>query len=307
LKDSQLTYYAGVMDQNILLRDILYRKLHLSHSLVVRLKQEKKIKVNGVWAYVNQPIHPGDVVTIDVDFTEDNKIIPEPLPLEVIYEDQDYLVVNKPAGLSTHPSRKNGTGTLANAVAFLWQTRGQNTYFRPINRLDRDTSGLVLIGNNQFAHQAIFNPKKNPNFERYYLALVEGVLAKDEGYIDQPIAHPDVSQRLRIVHPDGRKAVTHYRVLVRYPQHTLLELKLETGRTHQIRVHLSFLGHPLCGDLLYGSPSPLINRQALHAYRLSFIHPRSGADIRLKLPLAADMKRAINLINNSASIEKCLD
>lgn len=298
MKNTQLTYRAGTLDQNTLLRNILYEKLLLSHSLVVRLKQENRIKVNGVPARTNQPINPGDVITIDVEFTEENTIIPEPIPLEIIYEDQDFLVVHKPAGLSTHPSRKNGTGTLANAVAYYWRNRGQNTIFRPINRLDRDTSGLVLIGNNQFAHQAIFNPKMSPIFERHYLALVEGVLTEDQDCIDLPIAHPDINQRRRIVHPEGRKAVTHYRVLTRFPQHTLLALKLETGRTHQIRVHLSFLGHPLCGDLLYGSPSPLIDRQALHAYLLRFIHPRSGEEIRLELPLAADIKRAIDLIKN---------
>lgn len=298
MKNTQLTYRAGTLDQNTLLRNILYEKLLLSHSLVVRLKQENRIKVNGVPARTNQPINPGDVITIDVEFTEENTIIPEPIPLEIIYEDQDFLVVHKPAGLSTHPSRKNGTGTLANAVAYYWRNRGQNTIFRPINRLDRDTSGLVLIGNNQFAHQAIFNPKKSPIFERHYLALVEGVLTEDQDCIDLPIAHPDINLRRRIVHPEGRKAVTHYRVLTRFPQHTLLALKLETGRTHQIRVHLSFLGHPLCGDLLYGSPSPLIDRQALHAYLLRFIHPRSGEEIRLELPLAADIKRAIDLIKN---------
>ncbi|MEN3004939.1 RluA family pseudouridine synthase [Dehalobacterium formicoaceticum] len=298
MKNTQLTYRAGTLDQNTLLRNILYEKLLLSHSLVVRLKQENRIKVNGVPARTNQPINPGDVITIDVEFTEENTIIPEPIPLEIIYEDQDFLVVHKPAGLSTHPSRKNGTGTLANAVAYYWRNRGQNTIFRPINRLDRDTSGLVLIGNNQFAHQAIFNPKKSPIFERHYLALVEGVLTEDQDCIDLPIAHPDINLRRRIVHPEGRKAVTHYRVLTRFPQHTLLALKLETGRTHQIRVHLSFLGHPLCGDLLYGSPSPLIDRQALHAYLLRFIHPRSGGEIRLELPLAADIKRAIDLIKN---------
>lgn len=294
MNHTQLTYTAGVSDQDTFLRDILYNRLSLSHSLVVRLKHQNKIKVNGHTARTNCPIHTGDFITINMDFTEESKIIPEPIPLDIVYEDEDFLVVNKPPGMSTHPSRPGGTGTLANAVVYYWQGLGRNTLFRPINRLDKDTSGLVLIGNNQFAHQGIFNQKKGRIMERRYVALVEGAMAKESDRIDQPIARPDDKRRRRIVHPDGYPAVTHYQVLDYFPEHTLLSLRLETGRTHQIRVHLSFLGHPVCGDLLYGCASPLIARQALHADRLHFIHPRSGEEIILEIPLAADIQAAVD-------------
>ena len=294
MNNTQLTYTAGVLDQDTFLRDILSAKLLLSHSLVVRLKQQSKIKVNGYPAHTNYRIVAGDIITIDMNFSEKSKIIPESIPLDIVYEDMDYLVVNKPAGMSTHPSRPGDTGTLANAVTYYWQGLGRNTLFRPINRLDKDTSGLILIGNSQFAHQGIFTQIKDRILKRNYIALVEGAMVKDSGLIDQPIARPDDQLRRRIVHSDGRPAVTHYQAVDKYPKHTLLSLRLETGRTHQIRVHLSFLGHPVCGDLLYGCASPLINRQALHANKLRFIHPRSGQEIILEVPLAADIQTAVD-------------
>lgn len=294
LNNTQLTYTAGIPDQDTFLRDILSAKLFLSHSLVVRLKQQNKIKVNGYTAHTNYRIHAGDIITIDMDLIEESKIIPESIPLDIVYEDVDFLVVNKPAGMSTHPSRQGGTGTLANAVTYYWQRSGRNTLFRPINRLDKDTSGLILIGNSQFAHQGIFNQVKDRKIERRYIALVEGSMSKDSGSIDQPIARQEDKSRRRIVHPEGHPAVTHYKVLDKYPGHTLLSLRLETGRTHQIRVHLSFLGHSICGDLLYGCASPFIDRQALHANELRFIHPRCGKEVILNVPLAADIQAAVN-------------
>lgn len=294
MNNTPLTYTANALDQDTFLRDILSAKLLLSRSLVVRLKHQRKIKVNGYTALTNYRINEGDFITVDMDFTEESEIIPEPIQLDIVYEDEDFLVVNKPAGMSTHPSRPGGTGTLANAVTYYWQGSGRNTLFRPINRLDRDTSGLVLIGNSQFAHQGIFKRKKCSLVERRYIALVEGEMEKDNGRIDQPIARLDDKRRLRIVNPGGQQAVTHYQSLEKYPGHTLLALRLETGRTHQIRVHLSFLGHPVCGDLLYGYASPLIARQALHASRLRFTHPRSGKEVILDVPLPADIQTAVD-------------
>jgi len=293
MNGNQLTYDAGFQDQDIFLRDILSARLRLSRSLVTRLKQQSRIRVNGSVALTNRRIHAGDRITVDLDFAERNELIPEPIPLTIIYQDEDFLVVDKPAGLATHPARRGGTGTLANAVTYYWQEQGRDFRFRPINRLDKDTSGLVLIGKSQFAHQGIFGRGHCRLLERSYTALVEGRLEQDAGRIDRPIARLDDYSRRRLVSPDGQPAVTLYQVLARYPEHTLLALQLETGRTHQIRVHLSSLGHPLCGDLLYGQPSPLIGRQALHAGRLRFVQPRSGEIVSLETHLPQDMRRAI--------------
>jgi 23S rRNA pseudouridine1911/1915/1917 synthase len=296
MNNTQLTYTASALDQDTFLRDILYTKLMLSHSLIVRLKHHNKIKVNGSTARTNYRIHPGDIITIDINFSEESKIIPEPIFLDIVYEDEDFLVINKPPGMSIHPSRLGGTGTLANAVAYYWQRLGRNTLFRPINRLDRDTSGLVLIGNSQFSHQGLYNQKKCRIIDRSYIALVEGSVKKDKDRINEPIARLDDKSRRRIVHPDGYPSVTHYRILNKFPEHTLLSLKLETGRTHQIRVHLSFIGHPVCSDLLYGYASPLIDRQALQAKRLGFIHPRSGKEVIIDIPLATDIQTAVDYL-----------
>lgn len=298
MNNRQLTYTADVPDQDAFLRDILSKKLLLSHSLLVKLKQQHKIKVNGQWARTNYLLQAGDVISIDLDFSEENSIIPEPLPLDIVYEDEDFLVVNKPAGMSTHPSRQGGTGTLANAVTYYWQRMGCRCLFRPINRLDMDTSGLVLIGKSQFAHQGLFNQPKCRLIEKRYIALVDGLISKEQGRIDQPIARLDQNKRRRTIHPDGLPAVTDYEVIAKYPEHTLLSLTLETGRTHQIRVHLSFIGHPVCGDFLYGCKSPLIQRHALHAGQLSFIHPRNGQEINIQVPLAADMQTVIDHLVN---------
>ncbi len=203
MDNTQLTYTAGILDQDTFLRDIISAKLLLSHSLVVRLKQQNKIKVNGYPTHTNYRINAEDIITIDMNFTEDSKIIPESIPLNIVYEDVDFLVVNKPAGMSTHPSRLGGTGTLANAVTYYWQSLGRNTLFRPINRLDKDTSGLILIGNSQFAHQGIFNQIKGRIMERRYIALVEGAMAIDYGSIDQPIARQDDNSRRRTLHPNS--------------------------------------------------------------------------------------------------------
>ncbi|NPV93315.1 MAG: RluA family pseudouridine synthase [Firmicutes bacterium] len=298
MSSTELTYTAGDKDQDRFLREILFGPLALSHSLVVRLKHQGRIKVNGQRRLTNYQVQAGDIVSIDLDFIEDSGIIPEPLPLDIVYEDQDLLAVNKPAGMSIHPSRRGGLGTLANAVAHYWQGTGRHTRYRPVHRLDKDTSGLVLIGGSQYAHQGLFQQQQRRGIERVYTALVEGVVKREHGSVDRPIARLEEKSRRRTVHPDGQPATTHYRVLERYPGHTLLEVSLETGRTHQIRVHLSFIGHPVCGDPLYGPDSPLIGRQALHAGRLRFTHPRTGERLELSVPLPEDMRQAIEQLKD---------
>lgn len=291
-----LTYLVLPEEKGKFLRDLLSGQLNLSHSLVVKLKQQHKIKVNGELARTSRQMQPGDLITIDLELTEQSEIIPEALPLDIVYEDTDFLVVNKPMAMSTHPGNRRLGGTLANAVTHYYQQCGKTRLFRPVNRLDRDTSGLVLIAKSQYAHQSIFQQVKQHQIERHYFALVEGVIKKDCGQIDQPIARPDVSRRKRAVHPKGQSAITHYQVLKRYSDHTYLLLQLETGRTHQIRVHLSYVGHPLCGDTLYGQPSPLLGRQALHAGYISFAHPRTKKQVTLTAPLPRDMQKALDTL-----------
>ncbi|MGD0152480.1 MAG: RluA family pseudouridine synthase [Thermacetogeniaceae bacterium] len=291
-----LTYVAQMPDDGKTVKDLLYSQLRLSHSLVVKLKQQHKITVNGAPVFTNFQVQPGDLLAVDLELGEQSGIVPEALPLVIVYEDEDLLVVDKPAGVPVHPSKRHQAGTLANAVTYYWQQTGRSALFRPINRLDKDTSGLVLIGKNQFAHQSIFRQQRAHQVGRRYFALVEGAVAPDQGRIEAPIARQEDRSRRRVVAPGGQPAVTNYAVWQRYPQHTLLLLRLETGRTHQIRVHLSFAGHPVCGDELYGWPSPLIARQALHAGELTFTHPRTGCAIALTAPLPEDIRRALIIL-----------
>jgi 23S rRNA pseudouridine1911/1915/1917 synthase len=288
-----LTWTVGPADDNKSLQEVLFARLQLSRSLVVKLKQQHKIAVNGIPTYTNYRVRIGNLISVHLDLDEQSDILPEAAPLQILYEDEDLLVVDKPAGMPVHPSKRRQSGTLANAVVYYWQQSGRGALFRPINRLDKDTSGLVLIGKNQFAHQAIFRQQKSHIVERRYLALVEGVVIPDQGRIEAPIARMEDRSRKRMVSPSGRAAVTTYQVLERYLAHTLLWLSPETGRTHQIRVHLSFAGHPICGDDLYGRPSPLIPRQALHACEITFVQPRTLSAITLTAPPPEDMQTAL--------------
>ncbi|MGE5396081.1 MAG: RluA family pseudouridine synthase [Chitinophagales bacterium] len=297
MDDYSLTYTVKIDDKYVFLRDVLKFEMRISHSLLNKLKTQNKIMVNGQVTLANYKLKPGDLVTVDLSLPERSDIIPEDLPLEIIYEDTDFLVINKQPGLSIHPSKGTAGGTLANAVTYYWQQKGVSAVFRPINRLDRDTSGLVLIGQSQYAHQAIFQQQKQGTVNRVYQAIVEGVMPEDSGCIDLPIALKDPDLRERIIDPAGKPALTNYRVIKRYPGYTHLALTLGTGRTHQIRVHLSHIGYPILGDDLYGHPSPLIGRQALHAGDLSFTHPRSGEPLHFIAPLPEDMRELIDALN----------
>ncbi|MGE5418412.1 MAG: RluA family pseudouridine synthase [Acidobacteriota bacterium] len=290
---NQLIYIVESTEKHPFLRDVLRSEMNFSRALLSKLKQQRKIKVNGQPTLANYRLQVGDVVTVELELDEKNYIIPHQLPLDIVYEDIDFIVINKPAGVAVHPSRGRAVGTLANAVTYYYEQQGRSALFRPINRLDKDTSGLILIGKNKFAHQAIFQQQKQGAVKREYRAVVEGIVVKDMGRIDAPIALKDPDLRDRIVDETGQPAVTNFTVKKRFSAHTMLELVLETGRTHQIRVHLAHIGHPIVGDTLYGQPSPLIERQALHAFRLTFTQPKTGQLLTFEAPLPDDMVKLI--------------
>ncbi|MGE5389735.1 MAG: RluA family pseudouridine synthase [Deltaproteobacteria bacterium] len=293
-----LRYEFDSNDDYIFLRDVLKKELEISQSLLAKLKNEHRIMVNGQQTLTNYRLQPGDVVTVDIALEENNYIPPIEMPLDIIYEDQDLLVVNKPPGISVHPVKDLAKATLAHAVSYYWQQKDICSVFRPINRLDRNTSGLVVIGRSQYAHQALFQQMKQGDVHRSYLALAEGEFPHDSMTIELPIAHPDPgNDPRRAVDAGGKKAVTDLRVIRRYKGYTLLELSLHTGRTHQIRVHLSYLGYPVCGDNLYGKSSCMISRQALHAYHLTLKQPRHKDPLQFTAPLPADMAALIRQID----------
>ncbi|MDR6554030.1 RluA family pseudouridine synthase [Paenibacillus qinlingensis] len=215
---------------------------------------------------------------------------PESYALDVLYEDEFTLVVNKPAGMSVHPAEVGQSGTLASAVAYYYETTGQACSIRHIHRLDQDTTGVILYAKNEWAHVLLDEAMREKQIDRRYAALAQGIFKKKEGWIDEPIGKDRHHPGKRRVTPNGDQALTHYRVLQQMKAGALVEVELETGRTHQIRVHLSYLGHPLVGDTLYGGSSRLFQRQALHGERLLFKHPITQKEIVCHAPYPLDFK-----------------
>lgn len=299
--DNTLIYVVDPRDSYVFLREVLTNHFKLSHSLQVRLKAQNRIQVNGQVTLTNYRLRPGDMVTVGLDLEETSDIRPIFSPLDIIYEDPDCLVINKPPGMAVHSRRGGPEITLANAVTYYWTEQGKSRLFRSVNRLDKDTSGLVLVGQSQYAHQALYRQQQAGTITRRYLAVVEGKVTEDGGVIDLPIAQPDPELRPRTVDPSGKHAITYFQVIQRFDGFTLLSLTLGTGRTHQIRVHLSHLGHPVYGDTLYGYPSPLIDRQALHAGELSFNLPRTGETLHLTAPLPRDMAALLEYASGGQS------
>lgn len=239
---------------------------------------------------VQKTLKGGDRLTVYIRDVAGDNVVPRDIPLDVPYEDRDVAVVNKPAGMATHPSQDNYDSSLANALAYRFSQRGEDCTVRAVNRLDKNTSGLILIAKNRLAAAVLSNELKSGGIAKQYLALVEGVPDKS-GTVDAPIARAPGSTIERRVSEDGERAVTHYELLLA-GEFSLVRLTLETGRTHQIRVHMSHIGHPVAGDFLYGTEfSGGMPRHALHACALEFTHPVTGERIALKAPLPDDMAR----------------
>ena len=275
----------------------LKNKGYSSSNVVALKKIEKSILVNGNWEHVTYKLKADDL--LEIHYTEaasSENIVPTPLPLSIVYEDEDILVINKSYDMPIHPSLNNYTNTLANAIMHYYTQKGENFTFRCINRLDRDTTGLVLLAKHGISAGILSMQMQKREIHRTYLALVEGQFPNDSGTIDAPIARKEASIIEREVNfESGEKAITHYRVLQTSAvcDYTLLSLKLETGRTHQIRVHMQHIGHPLIGDTLYPSDCSRIHRQALHSSRLSFRHPITAEEMNFYAELPNDMSRLL--------------
>lgn len=284
-----IRFTADEADAGHTVRDVLQKRYGVSRRLLIRAKFKGLITRNGQLVFVNEKLQAGDEIAVMVSEDAEETVAPEDMPLTIRYEDDDLMVIAKPSGLVVHPTGNHAGGTLANGVIAYWQKRGEHRRFRAVNRLDKDTSGLLIVAKNQWAHEQFSRMQQERTLHRIYQAIAEGTVEPDEGKIDAPIGLAEDSFITRQVRPDGQTAVTHFRVLDRGNGMSHLELKLDTGRTHQIRVHMSSLGHPLAGDDLYGGSREYIGRQALHASRLSFIHPRSSINMEWTEPLPADM------------------
>ena len=260
------------------------RKTGYSRHVIIHLKKtENGILLNGEWAYVGQSLKEGDHLEIHIIEEESSEqIVPSELPLDIVYEDEDLLIINKPADMPIHPSINNYDNTLANALMWYYQQKGETFVYRCINRLDRDTTGLLIVAKNMLSGGILSDMSKKREIHREYLAIAEGEVPQ-EGVIDAPIARKEESVIERCVDFErGDRAVTHYWRLDYRNGYSLVRLKLETGRTHQIRVHMKYLGHPLTGDYLYNPDYRILDHQALHSWKLAFRHPVTGAQMQFK-------------------------
>mgnify|MGYP002515850091 FL=1 len=264
----------------------------LSRTYIGKLIQEGQVLADGRSVKANYKVKAGDELSVWIPEAETPDILPEDIPLDILYEDNDLLVVNKPKGMVVHPAPGHYSGTLVNGLLFYCKDSlsGINGVLRPgiVHRIDRDTTGSLLVCKNDYAHASIAQQLKDHTITRRYEAIVHGVLPLDEGTINAPIGrHTCDRKRMAVDHKNGKEAVTHYRVLKRFRNHTHIECRLETGRTHQIRVHMASIGHPLLGDAVYGPgrKNDFLEGQTLHARVLGFLHPRSGAYIETEAPL----------------------
>lgn len=290
-------YTVTEKEANLTVRDFL-KKHHISARQVQKLTRSKGILKNGRPAFLKAPLKAGDTIkTRQLAPTESN-ILAEALPLTVLYEDDYLIAVNKPPRQLVHPAGQTTHSTLANAVAYHLQQQGKPIHFHPIHRLDRDTSGCVLFAKTAEVQRALTEQRDNHILSRTYQALVKGIPPQESGTITLPIgAHPALANR-RAVRDDGDISITHYRTLHTYNNYALLELNLETGRTHQIRLHLSSIDLPILGDNMYGIRSPFIKRQALHAISTTFIHPYTKERLIIDAPLTEDIVAAIRMIKS---------
>lgn len=320
-----LVYLVPERDEGVLLKTILRSRMHISRKLLTRLKQsEQGIKLNGERRYIDIPVHAGDRVEVRMQEEISEDILPEEMPLDILFEDAHLLIVHKPAGIIVHPTHGHYTGTLANGVVWHWREKGETVRFRPVHRLDQETSGVLAIAKTPYVHQHISEQMQRVGITKEYLAIVHGRMEQLSGTVNEPIDRDQDRPRLRVVTPDGYPAVTHYQLEAAYAEGSLVRIRLETGRTHQIRVHMRHLGHPLFADKMYGPGGELetgilanstddgevhdlrypLRRQALHAVKLGFTHPITLEPLTFTAPLPADMEETIAVLKQQDEQQK---
>lgn len=293
METNTLEYKIEEQDLGMTLIEVLSQRMEVSSRMIRKAKPEKAILLNGNAVSVNAKVRINDCIKLILE-EEPNIFEPQALPLEIVFENQDLLIVNKQPYIVVHPTKGHPDGTIGNAIAYYFSQKNFNGKIRFINRLDRDTSGLLMIAKNGYAQQIVSNQMRDDLVEKKYMALVEGCIKESVGVIDLPIGRLSETDIQRAVMSDGQPSVTHFEVVKRFKEATLVKIRLETGRTHQIRVHFSHLGHPLIGDELYGAKHTEITRQALHSYYLKLKLPRTGEWVELEAGLPNDFNELIS-------------
>lgn len=284
--------------EKVNIKEFLEQKFSLSSRKTKSLLKDKKVQINGKTAYFDNSVKAGDSIVVDLSESGKDSTIPEDIPIDIIYEDDYLLAVNKLAGMLVHPTPNHPSGTLSNGVKHYLLAKGLDIPVRLANRIDMDTSGVVVVAKSGEVHAAIAEQFDKDSCEKYYLAVVQGSFRTGCGTIDKPIGVDETNPIRRAVREDGQRSITEFLVLEQYPEAALLQLRLITGRTHQIRVHMSSIGRPLLGDQLYGGSMELIQRQALHAFELRFEHPFEKGSIILQAEMPADMKLLIETLRS---------
>jgi len=289
MKESENVIIFEIKKSGMTVEEVLKQIYGISGRLYRRLIRNNQIYLNGKELKFDIQVREGDEIAIFMENEVENSI-PVNIPIDIIYEDFDFLILNKQPNIVVHPTKSHQTDTIANGVAYYFNKNNINKKVRFVNRLDMGTSGVLVIAKNAFTHQQMSKQMQEGTIEKKYLAIVEGVMEKDEEIINLPIGKEDDEPMARSVMENGQEAITKYKVVERLNNATLLEVEIKTGRTHQIRVHMKHIGHPIIGDELYNKLSPFIDRQALHAYKLKFIHPRTQEQKEIIADMPKDME-----------------
>ena len=280
-------------EEDSTLKEILLDKLNFSVRSLSKMKREQSVLINGEFKKPSTSVKKGDLIEVKIEEDMAN-FEPQDLNLEILYDDFDIIMVNKPPFMVVHPTKSHYDKTIANGVTDYIIKNNEKVKVRFVNRLDMNTSGLVIVAKNAYAHHTLSVDMGENKVEKTYITVVKGIVENDSGTINQPIYRPTEDSIKRVIDERGQASVTHYKVLERLNDATILEVKLETGRTHQIRVHMEYIGHGIIGDELYGYvDEELINRQALHAYSLEFNQPRTKEKLNFKADIPEDMKNLI--------------
>lgn len=292
---SFLSYKVEQEHQGLTVEEYVKQVLQYSGRKIQKLTRQKGILLNRKPVFLQKKVKTGDVIQIRVLEDQTYGVLPQEGAVDILFEDPQVIVLNKPPRMLVHPAGQTLQGTLANCLAYYFQQKGEILTIRPLHRLDRDTSGCIAFAKDAQTQFVLEQQIQLGSFKRSYYAVVQGMLEPADGTIDLPLAvHPRLPNR-RVVSDQGERAVTHYKTIRGFAEMSLLELRLETGRTHQIRVHLAYLGYPVIGDTMYGKRSALINRQALHAESMIFDHPINGMPINVTAPLPPDIEKLIKV------------